>query len=119
VEKVSGATAGNLPQLKADGSIEDSGVAASKVLTEHQDISGKADKVTGATSGDLAGLDANGNPTDSNIKATDVSAHLSDTDKHITSDERTAWNASAHIYASATQPENLQNGDLWLQTFTE
>ena len=36
-----------------------------KVLTEHQDITGKADKVSGATNGNLAGLDANGNPTDS------------------------------------------------------
>lgn len=36
-----------------------------KVLTAHQDISGKADKVTGATSGNLAALDSSGNLTDS------------------------------------------------------
>lgn len=38
---------------------------STKVLTAHQDISGKADKVSGATAGHLAGLDANGNLTDS------------------------------------------------------
>jgi hypothetical protein len=118
VEKVSGATAGNLPKLKADGSIEDSGIDASKVLTEHQDISGKADKVTGATSGDLAGLDANGNPTDSGIKASDVSAHLSDTDKHASADEKSAWNGKATLFVGATQPEGMKNGDIWFQTFT-
>ena len=40
-------------------------------LTEHQDISGKADKVAGATNGNFAGLDANGNLTDSGKKASD------------------------------------------------
>lgn len=41
------------------------------VLTQHQDISGKADKVASATSGNFAGLDANGNLTDSGSKASD------------------------------------------------
>ena len=40
-------------------------------LTEHQDISGKADKVADATEGNFAGLDANGNLTDSGKKASD------------------------------------------------
>lgn len=40
-------------------------------LTEHQDISGKADKVVDATEGNFAGLDANGNLTDSGKKASD------------------------------------------------
>jgi hypothetical protein len=119
IQKVSGATAGNLVKLKSDGSVEDTGIAASKVLTEHQNITGKADKVTGATNGDLAGLNSNGNPTDSGIKATDVSAHMSDTTKHITADERVTWNGSAHIYASTTQPTGMKNGDLWLQTFSD
>ena len=56
-----------------DGTGADAGTAtiqlksgtSKKVLTEHQDITGKADKVSGATNGNLAGLDANGNPTDS------------------------------------------------------
>ncbi len=42
-----------------------------KVLTDHQDISGKADKVTSATNGNFAGLDSNGNLTDSGKKASD------------------------------------------------
>ena len=60
-----------------DGTGADAGTAtiqlksgtSKKVLTEHQDISSKADKVANATNGDLAGLDANGNPTDSGIPA--------------------------------------------------
>lgn len=44
---------------------------STKVLTAHQDISGKADKVSGATNGNLAALDANGNLTDSGKKVSD------------------------------------------------
>lgn len=40
-------------------------------LTQHQDISGKADKVNNATNGNFAGLDANGNLTNSTYKAGD------------------------------------------------
>ena len=46
--------------LKNDGTVD-----TNTYLTQHQDISGKADKVTGATSGNFAGLDASGNLTDS------------------------------------------------------
>lgn len=46
-------------------------VAVKDVITEHQDISGKADKVSGATNGNFAGLDSNGNLTDSGKKASD------------------------------------------------
>lgn len=44
------------------------------VLTQHQDITGKADKVDGATAGNFAGLDANGNLVDSGSKASDFQA---------------------------------------------
>ncbi len=47
-----------------------SGTSAT-VLTQHQDISGKADKVIGATSGNFAGLDANGDLTDTGKKPSD------------------------------------------------
>lgn len=72
VEKASGTT-GNILKLKADGTYEDSGIAASAVIT---DISGKADKVTGATNGHLAGVDGNGNLTDSGVAAADVQQKL-------------------------------------------
>ena len=42
-----------------------------KVLTDHQDISGKADKVSGATADNFAALDASGNLTDSGHKHSD------------------------------------------------
>jgi len=48
------------------------------VLTQHQDISGKADLVASATSGNLAGLDGNGNLTDSGIAATDITTKDAD-----------------------------------------
>ena len=65
-----------------DGTGADAGTAtiqlksgtSKKVLTEHQDITGKADKVSGATNGNLAGLDANGNPTDSGKAPSDFAA---------------------------------------------
>ena len=40
-------------------------------LTQHQDISGKADKVTNAVNGNFATLDSNGNLTDSGHKHSD------------------------------------------------
>jgi hypothetical protein len=87
------------------------------VFANFVDLTDYVVKVSKATSGDLAGLDANGKLTDSGIKGTDVSTHMSDTTKHITADERTAWNAAARIYASKDQPSDLKNGDLWLQIF--
>lgn len=46
------------------------------VITQHQDISGKADKVSNSTNGNFAGLDANGNLTDSGHKHSDYQAAL-------------------------------------------
>ena len=46
------------------------------VITQHQDISGKADKVSSPTNGNFAGLDANGNLTDSGHKHSDYQAAL-------------------------------------------
>lgn len=40
-------------------------------LTQHQDISGKADKVSSTTSGNFAGLDSSGNLTDSGSNSSD------------------------------------------------
>ena len=48
------------------------------VLTQHQDITGKADKVASATAGNLAKLDSNGNLVDAGIAATDVATIDSD-----------------------------------------
>ena len=44
-------------------------------ITQHQDISGKADKVSGATSGNFAGLDSNGNLIDSGKNASDFGTY--------------------------------------------
>lgn len=45
-------------------------------LTEHQNITGKADKVSNPTNGNFAALDANGNLTDSGHKHSDYQASL-------------------------------------------
>lgn len=52
--------------VKNDGTID-----TNTYLTQHQDISGKADKVSNATNGNFAALDSNGNLTDSGSKASD------------------------------------------------
>lgn len=59
------------------------------------------------------------NPVTSGGVFSAINAHTGNSTVHITAAERTKWNGAAHIYASETQPENLQNGDLWLQTFEE
>lgn len=46
------------------------------VITQHQDISGKADKVSNSTNGNFAGLDASGNLTNSGHKHSDYQAAL-------------------------------------------
>ena len=54
-----------------DGSVAQTITAADLgAITDHQDISGKADKKVPATAGNFAGLDANGNLTDSGKNAT-------------------------------------------------
>ena len=75
-----------------DGAGADAGTAtiqlksgtSKKVLTEHQDITGKADKVSSATNGDLAGLDANGNLTDTGIPAIIIPSGASSSNKLAT-----------------------------------
>lgn len=52
--------------VKNDGTID-----TTQYLSQHQDITGKADKVSGATNGNFAGLDSNGNLTDSGHKHSD------------------------------------------------
>ena len=91
-DKAVNAIAGNLAALDANGNPIDSskkttdfapaehnhdevysaiGHAHDQYLTEHQDISNKADKAVNAIAGNLAALDANGNPIDSGKKTTD------------------------------------------------
>ena len=61
-DKVTGATAGNIAGLDAEGNLTDSGVAAANVAT----------KVAGAVEGNIATLDANGNLVDSGVAAAKV-----------------------------------------------
>lgn len=64
---VTGITMNGSSQTKDGNGVVDLGT----VLTQHQDISGKADKVSDATNGNFAALDANGNITDSGHKHSD------------------------------------------------
>ena len=66
IEKVSPATAGNLSKLKADGSLEDAGVAADNVAT----------KPASAVADHIAKFDANKNAVDSGIDIGDVQQKL-------------------------------------------
>ena len=64
--------------VKNDGSID-----TNIYLTQHQDISGKADKVSGATNGNFAALDSNGNLTDSGHKHSDYLTSHQDLSNYV------------------------------------
>ena len=72
MQKQTSATQGNFASFDENGQAIDSGKKPSDFLTQHQDISGKADKVEEATNGHLAGLNSDGNLTDSGVAAADV-----------------------------------------------
>ena len=69
---------GSVTGVKMNGSLivlDQDGIAnLGTVITEHQDISGKADKVEGGTTNNFAALDANGNMKDSGHKHSDYLA---------------------------------------------
>ena len=56
------------------------------------DLSDYAKKVENAIENNLAALSADGALIDAGIAISDVSNHLSNNEKHITTDERTSWN---------------------------
>ena len=132
IEKVAGATAGNLAIFKADGSIEDSNKKPSdfveketgKGLSTNDYDDTEKQKVSEA----YAAKHSHSNK-DLLDTYTQTEEDLADavTKKHshanasvldgITAEKVSAWDAAGHIYASQTQPANLKNGDLWLQTF--
>jgi hypothetical protein len=70
VDKVGGATAGNLASFASGGGIQDSGVAASTVGT-------KIDKVPAATIGNLASFASGGGVADSGVAASAVVTDVS------------------------------------------
>lgn len=59
------------------------------------DLTPYAQKVAGAVEGNIATLAADGSYADSGLAAQEVADHLDNTEIHITSDERTAWDAAA------------------------
>lgn len=64
------------------------------------DLTNYVQKVAEATEGNLAALNADGALVDAGILAQDVTGHLADAVKHITADERTAWNEGAALAAT-------------------
>ena len=67
------------------------------------DLSDYAKKVEGAVENNLAALDADGALIDAGIALQDVADHLADEGKHITADEREAWNEGAALAATNAQ----------------
>lgn len=71
------------------------------------DVSNKMDKVTGGTTNNFIALDANGNARDSSYNSASfvpmsafsgvIVPHMNDTIKHITANERAAWNAKSNF----------------------
>ena len=143
LQKVTGATGGNLPKLKSDGTLEDSGIPASDItaaktvtdkLATNADVlkNINAEKVSewdgkqNALTFDASPTENSKNPVESGgvyaslqTEATARTAHINNATVHITAEERTAWNAKTKLYVGATQPAGMQSGDIWLQTFDE
>lgn len=72
------------------------------------DLSDYAKKVEGAVENNLAALAADGALIDAGIALQDVADHLVNNEKHITADERTAWNEGAALAIENAQAiENL------------
>lgn len=67
------------------------------------DLSDYAKKVEGAVENNLAALATDGALIDAGIALQDVADHLADEDKHITTDEREAWNEGAALAATNAQ----------------
>ena len=65
MQKQTGATTGNFAMFDQNGQAVDASCKPSDFLTQHQDISGKANRDTDAVEGNVAEFDANGNPVDS------------------------------------------------------
>ena len=61
------------------------------------DLNPYAKKVENAVEGNLVKLAADGSYADAGFLAQDVADHMADTDKHVTADERTAWNEGAAL----------------------
>lgn len=83
------------------------------VLTQHQDISGKADKVSGATSGNFAALDSNGNLTDSGRKASDFLTEHQDISGKVdkvtgaTGGDLPVFDANGNLLDSGAKPSDF------------
>ena len=109
IQKVTGATEDDVAVFDANGKIKDGG----------KKLSDFVEKETGK------GLSTNDYSDEEKQKVagsktvTDKLSGNADVLKDISSTDITNWNGAGHVYASATQPENLKNGDLWLQTFAE
>lgn len=71
------------------------------------DLTNYVQKVAEATEGNLAALNADGALVDAGVLAQDVTDHLANQVKHITAEERTAWNEGAAL--AATNAEAIEN----------
>lgn len=83
------------------------------VLTQHQDISGKADKVSEAADGNFAALDSNGNLTDSGHKHSDyLTSHQDITGKMdkvtgATGGDLPVFDANGNVVDSGLKPSDI------------
>lgn len=100
--------------------------AVEKVGDWEVDLADYIQKVSGATAGDVAVLKADGTIEDTGIKASDITAAKTVTDKlaenadaigGITAAKIAAWDGKTKLHVGTTQPQDMQNGDIWLQTF--
>lgn len=106
--KVTGATAGHFPALKADGTIEDSGKSADDFVEK---VQGKS-----LSTNDYDATEKQKVSEAYTAKHTHANSSVLD---GITAENVSAWNSKGKVHISATQPESLEDGDIWLQIFEE
>lgn len=71
--------------------------AYEKIGDTYVDLSNYVQKVAGATEGNFASLTADGALVDAGLSVSEVDGHLDNEVRHITAEERTAWNAGAAL----------------------
>lgn len=109
LQKVDGATADDIATLKADGTLKDSGKKLSDFVEAKEGMDLSHNDYSDEEKGKVT----------ASKTITDKLTENADTLAAISASDVASWNGKGKVYVSESQPEGLQNGDLWLQTFAE
>lgn len=102
--------------------------AVEKVGDWEVDLAEYIQKADDVEAGEIAVFTEDGAVEGSGIMASDIEAVKTVTDKltgnadtlaGITAAKITSWDGKTKLHVGATQPQDMQNGDIWLQTFED